>query len=149
METPTRGTGPVGPADNSGGIIGSAGSVLPVPLRHKLLSGQACGPCGAWLASPVIVSLMGWEGGVAGSGLGAALLCHMPARGGTAAHGSSQLTAREPSLKPYRVPFLLQALHLAALLFAVSLLLPATALPYREPEPSVAEPPFLPPWLGI
>lgn len=39
-----EGLAQVGRADSSPRIIGRAGSVLPVPLRHKLLSGQACGP---------------------------------------------------------------------------------------------------------
>lgn len=38
-----EGLAQVGQADSSGGVIGRAGLVLPVPLRHKLLSGQACG----------------------------------------------------------------------------------------------------------
>lgn len=38
-----EGLAQVGQAECSGGIIGRAGLVLPVPLRHKLLSGQACG----------------------------------------------------------------------------------------------------------
>ncbi|XP_026946246.1 putative transcription factor Ovo-like 1 isoform X1 [Sagmatias obliquidens] len=87
---------------------------------------------------------MGWgEGGAACSGLGAALLCHMPARGGTAAPRSSQLTAREPSRNPTQSPFLHQAPHLAVLLFPVSLGF-CPPQPYREPEPSVAEPPSCP-----
>ena len=55
-----EGLAQVGQADNSGGIIGRAGLVLPVPLRHKLLSGQACG---SWRLAGVTCNYPNGAGG--------------------------------------------------------------------------------------
>lgn len=124
-----EGLAQVGQADNSGGIIGRAGWV-PVPLRHKLLSGRACG---LWCLAGVTCNYLNGAGGRCGMyGPGAALLCPVPARG-------SQVAFRNPTEACFPHP----AAHLAVLLSTVSLGF-CPPQPYREPEPSVAEPPSCP-----
>lgn len=74
--------------------------------------------------------------------VGAAPLCHMSAMGGTESPGSSRLMAREASRNPAGSSLLYQAPHLSVL-SPVSLGF-CPPQPYREPEPSVAEPPSCP-----
>lgn len=56
-----EGLAQVGQAGGSGGIIGRAGSALPVPLRHKLLSGQALS--GPWRLAGVTCNYLNGVGG--------------------------------------------------------------------------------------
>jgi hypothetical protein len=66
-------------------------SVLPVPLRHKLLSEQ-------WHLAGVTYNYLNGAGGRCRCRRPkAAPLCHMPSRGGTDAPGSSHPLARKPS----------------------------------------------------
>lgn len=130
-----EGLAQVGQADSSGGIIGGAGSVLPVPLRHKLLSRQTCG---LWCLAGVPCNYLNGAGG-RGSKYGLGTAC----RAKVEAPEPSQPTARQLSGETPESCSPCQTPHLAVLLFAVSLGF-CPPQPYREPEPSVAEPPSCP-----
>lgn len=125
----------MGQADSSGGIIGRAGSVLPVPLRHKLLSRQACG---LWCLAGVPCNYLNGAGG-RGSKYRLGTACPAEAE----APVPSQPTARQLSGETPESCSPCQTPHLALLLSTVSLGF-CPPQPYREPEPSVAEPPSCP-----